>query len=209
MGRARTIAVFVALLVVGCAIAPDNALAQAKAPAAQAPAAQAPAAQAPAAQTPAGTKVLHSSNVWNAWEVNGQGGKLCYVSARPTSTQTKPPGVKRGEVYVTISHRIGATSQVRDEISFHAGYPIKADRNVGAAVDKTKTFDFERRGPATPELIWSKSPETDKAMIAAMRSGRELVFTGTSQRGTTTVDVFKLDGFVKALDAANKACGPR
>ncbi len=207
MGRARSIAVFVALLVVGCTNAPDIARAQAKAPA-QAPAAQTPAAQAPA-QTPAGTKVLHSSDIWSAWEVSGPSGKLCYISARPTSTQTKPPGVKRGEVYVTISHRIGATSQVRDEISFHAGYPIKADRNVGAAVDKTKTFDFERRAPATPELIWSKSPETDKAMVAAMRSGRELVFTGTSQRGTTTVDVFKLDGFVKALDAANKACGSR
>lgn len=207
MGRARSIAVFVALLVVGCTNAPDIARSQAKAPA-QAPAAQTPAAQAPA-QTPAGTKVLHSSDIWSAWEVSGPSGKLCYISARPTSTQTKPPGVKRGEVYVTISHRIGATSQVRDEISFHAGYPIKADRNVGAAVDKTKTFDFERRAPATPELIWSKSPETDKAMVAAMRSGRELVFTGTSQRGTTTVDVFKLDGFVKALDAANKACGSR
>jgi invasion protein IalB len=208
VGRTRTIAVFVALLLAGCAIGPDNAWAQAKAPA-QAPAAQAPAAQAPAAQAPAGTKVLHNSEIWSAWEVNGPGGKLCYVSARPASTQTKPPGVKRGEVYVTVTHRIAATSQLRDEVSFHAGYPIKADRNVGAAIDKTKTFDFSRRAPATPELIWSQSPETDRALIAAMRSGRELVLTGTSQRGTTTVDVFKLDGFAKAMDAANKACGPR
>jgi invasion protein IalB len=203
VGRARTIAVFVALLLAGCAIGAGQAWAQAKAPAQATPAQPAP------AQAPAGPKVLHAADVWGAYEATGSDGKICYVTARPQSTQTKPPGVRRGEVYVTIAHRIGAKPPVRDEISFHAGYPIKADRNVGAVIDKTKTFDFARRGGETPEVIWGANPDSDKAMIAAMRTGRELVLNGTSQRGTTTSDVFKLDGFGKALDAANKACGLR
>jgi hypothetical protein len=152
-------------------------------------------------------KSLGIFDAWSAWEHGDQAARVCYLSATPASSQTKPPGVRRGEIRVTVSHRPG--SNARDEISFQAGYPIKTDRAVGAVVDKTRNFEFSRRSPAAPEMIWSKDAAADKAMVAAMRGGRELVFNGTSQRGTTTADVFKLDGFAKALDAANKACGLR
>ena len=183
MGRARIFTALVALLTVLDLSAPARAQAQAQ------------------------PKSLGVFESWSAWEHGEQAAKICYLSATPASSQTKPPGVRRGDIRVTISHRPG--SSARDEISFQAGYPIKSDRNVGAVVDKTKNFEFSRRAPNNTEMIWSKDQATDKAMVAALRSGRELVFNGTSQRGTTTTDVFKLDGFGKALDAANKACGLR
>jgi len=47
------------------------------------------------------------------------------------------------------------------------------------------------------------------AIVAALRSGKEIVVTGASQRGTTTSDVFKLEGFAKGLELASRACGLR
>jgi hypothetical protein len=144
---------------------------------------------------------------WSAWEFGDAAARICYLSATPTASQTKPPGARRGDIRLTISHRPAA--RTRDEISFQAGYPIKSDKPVQAIVDGTRTFELSRRAPNQAELIWTKDPETDKAMLAAMRTGKELVVNGTSQRGTTTTDSFKLDGFVKALEAANRACGLR
>jgi invasion protein IalB len=156
------------------------------------------------AQPSAQAKSLGTFDAWNAWEHGEQASKVCYVSAAPASSQTKPPGVRRGQVWVMVSHRMGANA--RDEVSFQAGYPIKGDRPVTAVVDRTRSFELSNRSTAIPETIWAKDPATGRAMIAAMRTGRELVVNGTSQRGTTTTDAFKLDGFAKALDAANRAC---
>lgn len=152
-------------------------------------------------------KSLGGFDSWSAWEFGEGNAKVCYVTATPTKSQASVANAKRGDIRVTISHR--PATKARDEISFVAGYPLKTDKAVAASVDKAKTFEFSRRAPSTNEMIWTKDPETDKAMVAAMRTGKELVLNGTSQRGTTTVDSFVLEGFAKALDAANKACGLR
>lgn len=186
MGRARTFAALFAVL----AVAPVAASAQAQGQ----------------GQTAVQARSLGVFDAWSAWEHGEQAAKVCYLSATPASSQTRPPGVRRGEVRVTIGHRPG--SNARDEVSFQAGYPIKSDRNVVAGVDRTRNFEFSRRVPSNPEIIWSRDVATDRALVAALRTGRELVINGTSQRGTTTTDVFKLDGFARALDAANRACPP-
>jgi len=164
---------------------------------------QAPAQQAQPKSLGAGGEF----GAWSAWEFGDGNNKVCYVTAMPAKSQASNPNAKRGDIRVTVSHRPG--TKARDEISFVAGYPLKTDRAVAAAVDKAKTFEFSRRASNANEMIWTKDPETDKAMVAAMRTGKELVMSGTSQRGTTTTDNFVLDGFGKALDAANRACGLR
>jgi len=146
-------------------------------------------------------------DAWSAWEFGEGATKVCYVTGVPANSQSKPAGARRGDIRITVSHR--PATKARDEISFQAGYPIKSDKSVSAAVDKTKTFEFSRRASNAGEMIWTKDPDTDKAMIAALRTGSELVVNGTSQRGTTTTDSFRLEGFAKALEAANKACGLR
>lgn len=182
MGRARLFAIVAAVL----AAMPGLAGAQAQ----------------PAAQT----RSLGTFDAWAAWEHGDQANKVCYLSAVPASSQTKPPGVRRGQVWVMVSHRVATGA--RDEISFQAGYPIKTDRPVTLVIDRTRTFELSTRSAANPETIWAKDPAAGRATVAAMRTGRELVVNGTSQRGTTTTDTFKLDGFARALDAANRACPP-
>lgn len=164
----------------------------------------APAAWGQAQQQPKSVGVF---DAWSAWEFGDGAAKVCYLTAVPTASQTKPPGARRGDIRLTVSHR--PATKARDEISFQAGYPIKNDKPVVAVVDTTRTFELSRRAPNQGEMIWTKDTETDKAMIAALRAGKELVINGTSQRGTATTDSFKLEGFVKALEAANRACGLR
>ncbi len=158
-------------------------------------------------QTPPQPRSIGVFDAWSAWEFGEAAAKICYLSGTPATSQTKPPGARRGDIRVTVSHRPAA--RTRDEISFQAGYPIKSDKPVQAVVDGARTFELSRRAPNQAELIWTKDPDTDKAMIAALRTGKELVVNGTSQRGTVTTDSFKLDGFAKALEAANRACGLR
>lgn len=164
----------------------------------------APAASAQAQQQPKSVGVF---DAWSAWEFGDGAAKVCYLTGVPATSQTKPPGARRGDIRLTVSHR--PATKARDEISFQAGYPLKSDRPVTAIVDKTKTFELSRRAASQVEMIWTKDPDTDKAMIAALKTGKELVVNGTSQRGTATIDNFKLDGFAKALEAANRACGLR
>lgn len=160
---------------------------------------------APDAFAQAQPKSLASFDAWSAWEFGEGPAKVCYVTGLPAASL--PAGAKRGDIRITVSHR--PATKARDEISFQAGYPIKADKPVTAAVDKAKSFEFSRRAQPTGDMIWTKDPETDKAMIVALKTGTDLVVNGMSTRNTATADTFKLSGFAKALEAANKACGLR
>ena len=43
-------------------------------------------------------------------------------------------------------------------------------------------------------------------MVQAMRRGNELVFKGTSERGTLTTDSYSLKGVTAAMKAIDRAC---
>jgi invasion protein IalB len=182
--RARIILALVSLC--GLAMVPVPASAQSAAPSVQ-------------------TRALGLFEVWSAWDHGDGANRVCYVAGQPVSS--RPTGVRRGEIRVVVSQRPSA--KTGHEVSFQAGYPIKTDKAVVAVIDKSRNFELSRRANGVTEMIWTRDPETDKAMVAALRSGKELVINGTSQRGTATTDVFKLDGFARALDAANKACDQR
>ena len=46
----------------------------------------------------------------------------------------------------------------------------------------------------------------DRAIVAAMKAGRQMIVRGTSTRGTLTTDTYSLSGFSAALAAIDKAC---
>ena len=56
------------------------------------------------------------------------------------------------------------------------------------------------------EWAWTRSPEDDAAIIAAMKAGADAVVTGVSSRGTKTEDTFSLLGFTAAVDDAGQRC---
>ncbi len=56
-----------------------------------------------------------------------------------------------------------------------------------------------------PDTAWSV-PETEAALVEAMKKGHVMTLTGTSKRKTTITDTYSLSGISAALDAATKEC---
>jgi hypothetical protein len=137
---------------------------------------------------------------WAAFIINEKGGTACYMVGRPISS--KPKNVKRGKVWVLVTHR--PYNKTRNVISVFSGYPYKPGSEVKASID-------DKRYALVPkdETAWTKSSGMDAAMVEAMRAGNKLTVVGLSKRGTTTTDVFSLRGFTRAHDAIDKACGIR
>lgn len=171
------------------------ALAQQRTPTAPAP------APAPAATAPA-PKPLGSFEAWTPVELAQAGGKTCYMFARPSASE--PRAARRGEIMVVVMHRPATKRQ--DEVSFQAGYPFKDGAAVAVDIDGKK-FEFFTRTDVDAEAAWSRDDTADKAIVAAMRTGKTMKVRGTSSRNTETTDTFSLAGFGRAYAEIGKACG--
>ena len=144
-------------------------------------------------------KVLGTFKDWNAFAFDEGGHKVCYMSSQPKKKD--PANVKRGDIYVLVTHRPGEKSF--DVVSFIAGYSFKKESE--ASVDLgSKSFKLFTDG----ETAWARDADTDKALVAAMKDakGKPMVMKGTSGRGTKTADTYSLDGLAEAYTAINAAC---
>lgn len=187
MGNLRSILAVCVILGTGAATA---ALAQTKA--------QPPVSAAPAPQA------LGTFNGWIA-AVAGDGvNKVCYMRAKPSSTESRPAKLRRGNVAVAVTHRPGAKQ--RDEVSFDAGYAIKDGAIVAVEVGQ-KRFQMFNRPSVDPETAWSVDAVTDKALVDAMRAGQIMIVRAVSARGSETADTVPLAGFARAYAEIGKACG--
>jgi len=162
-----------------------------------------PAAQ-PSAQNLPAPKPLGNFEAWTAVELTQASSKICYMFARPASSE--PKAAKRSDVMLTVTHRPAAKRF--DEVSFQAGYPFKQGAAVGVDVDGKK-FEFFTRTDVDAEAAWAKDDAADKAVVTAMKSGKTLKVRGTSSRNTETTDTFSLAGFGKAYAEIAKACGAK
>lgn len=151
-----------------------------------------------------GPKALGTFESWTAVELPQKSGKICYMVARPA--KSLPDGAKRGDVFLTITHRPAAKQH--DEVSFQSGYPYKPGTPVTMTVEKKK-FELFTKPEVDPEAAWSRDAAMDKALVEAMRGGKTVTVKGTSSRGTETTDTFSLAGFAKAYAEIGKACGIR
>ena len=96
------------------------------------------AAPAALAQGQPGAKALGSADAWHAYEFGEGAARVCYVTAAAASSQSKPSGVQRGDYRIMITHR--PAQRQRDEVSFHAGYPVSATKpavNPGSSSQRT------------------------------------------------------------------------
>jgi len=182
------------------AIVAGPAVAQKPAPKKEAPAAAAKSA-APAESLPA-PKELGSFEAWTSVELVQSGSKICYMFARPASSE--PKGLKRGDIMLTITHR--PAIKRRDEVSFQAGYPYKKGETVAVDIDGKK-FQFFTRPDVDPDAAWAQDPAADKAIVTAMKNGKALKVQGASAKDAKTTDTFSLSGFSKAYGEIGKACG--
>jgi hypothetical protein len=140
---------------------------------------------------------------WSVFVAEADGAKVCWIVTQPKSTAAyrdgKPVEVRRGDIFLMVAVR--PQDGVSNEVSFISGYPFEQGSTVETEVG-SRDFTLFTEG----ENAWLRSPEEDDRVVAAFRAGIDAKVTGTSSRGTTTVDTFSLLGFTDALAAASERC---
>jgi hypothetical protein len=181
---------------------PVGVLAQAvpEAPKPKAPAAQKKAAPvAPPTVGGVQPSLLGQYGEWSAYTATPQGKKICFVLAKPTSSQTNPPNRPRDPAYLFISTR--PAEKVKEEVSVTIGYSFKEKSTATVEVGSTKLSLYTDKDGA-----WFSSAADEARLVEAMRKGSDMVVKGTSGRGTQSTDNFSLKGVSQALDRVAQEC---
>ncbi len=137
--------------------------------------------------------------------VDGSGAaKNCYIVGEPK--RMAPANAKRGDTYLVVAHRPG--QGIRNEVSLRIGYPFSATSNPFAEVgaDKFDFFTGVQAQNGAEEWAWMVDLKAQPQLVTAMKRGNELVFKGTSARGTLTTDSYSLSGVTAAMKALDEAC---
>src|ERR1700676_151313 len=169
-------------------------------PTAPAPAAK-PATPAAAAAVAGGVqpKLLWQYGDWGAYGASPAGKKICFAIAKPTSSETVPPGRPRNPAYMFIATR--PADKVTNEVSIIIGYPFKPGTEASAAVGSTNFALYTQQDGA-----WIKNAAEEAHMIDAMRTGQTAAVKGVSAKGTQSTDTFTLKGLSQALDRTAQEC---
>lgn len=141
---------------------------------------------------------LGAAEGWSAYAYNGRSGKVCYLTGFPVKRE--PAHGRRKPAVMMVTHR--PDEHVTDVVSFDEGYLFKDGSDASLDVDGAK-FDLFSKG----DTAWSRTPETDKAIVTAMAKGTHATIEGTPQKGPAISDTFSLSGFSRALALIDKACG--
>jgi len=142
--------------------------------------------------------LIKTFGAWSAFDETEGGRKVCYIGSTPTKQRGKYK--KRGEAYILVTHR--PAEKTRGVVSIKAGYAYKKGSDVQVNVGSQRFMLFTDKDHA-----WARDAGGDKKLVAAMQAGSQMIVTGSSGRGTKTVDTYSLSGFTAALNAINKACG--
>lgn len=141
---------------------------------------------------PAGT-----FNDWSAYSYNTSKGKVCYIVSQPKSS--RPDGVNRDPIHLLITHRPG--DRVRNEVNTIIGYPFKKGSTATVNIDGRNYTLF-----TSGDGAWADSPNADSQLVGAMKAGARMTISGTSWRGTKTVDTYSLSGVTAAMNKIDQLC---
>ena len=147
------------------------------------------------AQTPTKIRTYHD---WTAYRSADTNGRVCFMSAKPKLAQGNY--TRRGPVFAFITHR--KSSRSHDVMSVVAGYEYQENSQVTVTIDKNKTFTLFTHG----DTAWGRDATTDRKLVNAIRNGNKMIITGTSKRGTATIDTYSLRGSGSAYNAITKSC---
>ncbi|MBS7792748.1 hypothetical protein KTR66_22350 [Roseococcus sp. SDR] len=148
---------------------------------------------APAAPRPSR---LGDYQSWTAAAHTESGQKVCYAFTRARSSEGVA-GRNAENVMLLVTHRPGG----RDQVAVRAGYNFPR----GA---ETKLFVGQG------ELAFFTNGDTSfardgRAVVAALRGGREAVHRGPGPNGRgQATDTFALAGFTQAYEAIGRECPP-
>lgn len=140
------------------------------------------------------SKPLVSIGAWEAYAYTEGGSKVCYAAARAD----KPREKDRAGTAIAVTHRPKSPG----EVSLIAQYGFKKDSEAEIQVGAMKHAFFTKGNSA-----WAKDTQADKAIIAAMAKGKDVVVKAQPAKGAAITDTISLNGFSQALAAIDKACG--
>ncbi|NQW11288.1 MAG: hypothetical protein HQ481_15590 [Alphaproteobacteria bacterium] len=142
-------------------------------------------------------EALGSNGAWKAFAFRKGDVKVCYMASAPIKSEGKY--TQRGEIFALVTN--DPTTGARGEVSIVTGYDYKADSEAMLTVGGTVFAMFTKGDKA-----WTRGPEEDAALVRAMVKGRDMVITGTSERGTSTKDTYSLSGFTATKKIIDGAC---
>ncbi len=141
--------------------------------------------------------LIENPKHWGAFTDKDGAAKYCFMAGKPANST--PKNVKRGPIWVMVTHRPG--DKVKNEMHVITGYTYRKGSDVTVEIDKQRFTLFTEADTA-----WAKTAKDDARLVAAMRRGNRMVIKGMSSRGTKTVDTYSLTGFTAAHKLINKAC---
>jgi invasion protein IalB len=151
------------------------------------------------AEAGAAPTLLGQYGDWGAYWAPSGANKVCFVLAKPAATQTTPPNRPRNPIYFFVASR--PAENVRNEVSVMIGYPFKSGADATVEVGTAK-FAMNTQSDGA----WIKNVAEEARLIEIMRKGSELTVTGTSSKGTQSVDHYSLKGLGQALDRTSQEC---
>lgn len=135
---------------------------------------------------------------WAVFVGQENGSKVCAVASQPK--KIAPPGLNRGDIYFYVTSRPG--ENVRYEVSVKTGYTYysgsETEVKIGTATFKLFTNE---------DWAFTDNAAEEERLVNAMRAGADMVVTGKSSRGNTTIDTYSLLGITAALKRAAGECG--
>jgi hypothetical protein len=147
---------------------------------------------------PAADETLGTFRQWSAMRFGSGEALTCMAFSQPVKSEGEY--TRRGDAFVFVTRRPGDDDAA--SVTLEAGYPYAPDSSASVVVG-----DLEVSLRTEGSTAWL---DQDAArLIAAMRTGREMVVRGRSKRGTETVDRYSLYGFTAAYKAARRACRGR
>ncbi len=150
------------------------------------------------ADSAAAQTFIKTTGDWSAFKDGSGKSRSCYIASAP---QKETGNYKRrGDTFVLVSHR--PDEGTRDVFELRAGYSYERDSGVAVVIDGQKFDLFTQQSTA-----WAKDAKTDRALARAMIRGSKMTVTGTSERGTKTVDTYSLRGFTAAYKTIGRGCG--
>ena len=135
---------------------------------------------------------------WTAYTYKASDTKVCYIVSQPKASDAAKK-VKRDPIFFIITHMPGRN--INGEVSTIIGYPFKEATMVQLKVDEVE-FELFTNGDGA----WADTTEKEKKIVATMKAGQKFSVSGTSWKGTETIDNYSLNGFSAAMDKIDSSC---
>lgn len=162
-------------------------------------------------------KRLAANKSWTAYTYREKKSLICYLVGNPARREpARPPAERKAgakkpadtmpaeggrNASLLVTH--DTVGKTRNVVSLVPGYAFKEGSSATLAVGG-KSFEFFTKG----DRAWARDAATDKAVVEAMRKGKEAVVKGAPVKGPATTDTYILSGFAPTMDEIDKACPP-